>query len=99
MGQPAGHAVQTALLSVRLARTFGWSSGAVADVLYTALLRYVGCTADAPEVAFAAGDEIVWAAAVGPYVMGDVQDRVVHTAVADPERAMAASMGVHCEPT
>ena len=97
MGQPAGHAVQTALLSVRLARTFGLSSGAVADVLYTALLRYVGCTADAPEVAFAAGDEIVLAAAVGPYVMGDVQDRVVHTAVADPERAMAASMAVHCE--
>jgi len=97
MGQPAGHAAETALLSVRLARAFGLSDGAAAHVLYTALLRYVGCTADAPEVASAAGDEIVLAAAVAPYVMGDVQDRVDHTCVADPERAMAASMAVHCE--
>ena len=97
MGQPAGHAVETALLSVRLARAHGLSDGAVNDVLYTGLLRYVGCTADAPELASLAGDEIALGAAVGPHVMGDVADRVAHTAVAKPEHVMAASMAAHCE--
>jgi hypothetical protein len=37
------------------------------------------------------------AATVGPYVMGDVADRVAHTDVPDPERAMATAMAIHCE--
>ena len=47
MGQPSGHAMQTTVLSVRLARALGLSDPAIADVFYVSLLRYIGCTADA----------------------------------------------------
>ena len=97
MGQPSGHAVQTCLLSVRLARDLQLPDDQVSDVFYVALLRYVGCTADASEVARLAGDEIGLAQAVGPYVMGDATDRVSHTAVPNPEQAMATAMAIHCE--
>ena len=77
------------MLSVRLARDLQLPDDQVSDVFYVALLRYLGCTADASEVARLAGDEIDLAQAVGPYVMGDVADRVSHTDVPDPEQAMA----------
>jgi HD-GYP domain-containing protein (c-di-GMP phosphodiesterase class II)/DNA-binding CsgD family transcriptional regulator len=97
MGQPPGHAVQTCVLSVHLARHLGLAEAEISDVFYVSLLRYLGCTADASTVAELSGNEIALAAAVGPYVMGDVPDRVAHTAVDDPEGAMAAAMAVHCE--
>ena len=97
MGQPSGHAMQTTVLSVRLARALGLSDPAIADVFYVSLLRYIGCTADAPEIARLAGDEIALAAAVAPHVMGDAAALVAHTAVPAPEQAMAAAMAVHCE--
>jgi hypothetical protein len=56
-----------------------------------ALLRYLGCIADASEVARPSGDEIGLAAAVGPYVMGDVANRISHTDVPDPEQSMATT--------
>ena len=49
MGQPSGHAVQTCVLSVRLARDLQIPNDQVFDVFYVALLRYLGCTADASE--------------------------------------------------
>ena len=97
MGQPSGHAVQTCVLSVRLARDLQIPNDQVSDVFYVALLRYLGCTADASEVARLSGDEIGLAVAVGPYVMGDIADRVTHTDVADPEQTMATAMAIHCE--
>ena len=98
MGQPSGHAVQTGALSVRLARDLQLPDDQVSDVFYVALLRYLGCTADASEVARLADDEIDLAQAVGPiYVMGDVADRVSHTDVPDPEQAMTTAMAIHCE--
>jgi hypothetical protein len=59
MDQPRGHAVQTCVLSVQLARDLQLSDDRVSDVFYVALLRYLGCTADASEVARLAGD--AWA--------------------------------------
>ncbi|HET9562724.1 MAG TPA: metal-dependent phosphohydrolase, partial [Propionibacteriaceae bacterium] len=97
MGQPSGHAVQTCVLSVRLARDLQLPDDQVSEVFYVALLRYLGCTADASEVARLAGDEIDLAQTVGPYVMGDVVDRVSHSDVPDPEQAMATAMAIHCE--
>ena len=44
----------------------GFPDDQVSDVFYVALLRYLGCTADASEVARLAGDEIGLAVAVGP---------------------------------
>jgi HD-GYP domain-containing protein (c-di-GMP phosphodiesterase class II) len=97
MGQPSGHAVQTCALSVRLAHDLHLPDQRVSEVFYVALLRYLGCTADATEVARLSGDEIGLAAAVGPYVMGDVADRILHTDVPDPEHSMATAMSIHCE--
>ena len=97
MGQPSGHAVQTCVLSVRLAHDLQLRDQWVSEVFYVALLRYLGCTADASEMARISGDEIGLAAAVGPYVMGDVSDRTAHTDVPDPEQSMAAAMAIHCE--
>jgi HD-GYP domain-containing protein (c-di-GMP phosphodiesterase class II)/DNA-binding CsgD family transcriptional regulator len=97
MGQPSGHAMQTTVLAVRLARALGLSETEISDVCNVALLRYIGCTADAPEIARLAGDEIALAAAVAPHVMGDAAARIAHTAVAAPEQAMATAMAVHCE--
>jgi response regulator RpfG family c-di-GMP phosphodiesterase len=97
MGQPSGHAVQTCALSVRLAHDLQLPDQRVSEVFYVALLRYLGCTADATEVARLSGDEIGLAAAVGPYVMGDVADRILHTDVPDPEHSMATAMSIHCE--
>jgi hypothetical protein len=45
MGQPRGHAIQTCVLSVRLAREIQLPEDQVSDVFYVALLRYLGCTA------------------------------------------------------
>ena len=97
MGQPSGHAVQTCSLSVRLAHDLQLPDERVSEVFYVALLRYLGCTADASEVARLSGDEIDLARAVGPYVMGDVDDRISHTDVPDPEQSMATAMAIHCE--
>jgi len=97
MGQPAGHAARTCLFAVRVAVALGVEGVALSDVYYTALLRYLGCTADAYEVSRLAGDERALAVAVGPHVMGDAAEHAAAANVADPGRAMASAMAVHCE--
>jgi HD-GYP domain-containing protein (c-di-GMP phosphodiesterase class II) len=70
-GQPLEHALQTCRLSVATARGLGLDEGAVADVHYLALLRFLGCTADAPEMAdLAGGDNVALLAAMAPVYMG-----------------------------
>ncbi len=71
MGQPLGHAIRCALIADGLAGQLGLIPGARAEVVRVGLLRYLGCTADAAEVAAYAGDEIALAVAVAPHVMGD----------------------------
>ena len=65
MGQPLGHAIRTCLIASGLARECGLPTAARADVFHVGLLRHIGCTADAAEVARFAGDEIAPAVAVG----------------------------------
>ena len=71
MGQPLGHAIRCALIADGLAGQLGLNPDARAEVVRVGLLRYLGCTADAAEVAAYAGDEIALAVAVAPHVMGD----------------------------
>ncbi|MBI3287465.1 MAG: HD domain-containing protein [Chloroflexi bacterium] len=52
-------ALRAALLAVRLGETLGLSEEQLADVYYVALLRAVGCNADAADVAAWFGDELV----------------------------------------
>jgi hypothetical protein len=63
-----------------------------------ALLRYLGCTADASEVARLSGDEIGLAVAVGPYVMGDIADRVTQAGALDARAGSAVVMAADEEP-
>ncbi|GHE78591.1 metal-dependent phosphohydrolase [Amycolatopsis deserti] len=97
LGQPAGHAARTCLLAMRIARALGVGGAALSDVYYVSLLRYVGCTADAFEVAALAGDEIGIAAAVGPVVMGEPAEEAAAVALPGGTAAKAVMMATHCE--
>src|SRR5690349_22943092 len=101
MGQPPGHGARTCLLATELGRRMGLAQGALSDVYTVTLLRFIGCTADAHEVAAFAGDEIALAQVVAPHVMGEAADEAaaVGLPAVDPvlARAKAASMAAHCE--
>lgn len=57
MGNPPEAAMRGCLLATALARRLGVDEATVADVYYTTLLRYVGCTAPAHEQALLAGGD------------------------------------------
>jgi hypothetical protein len=70
-GQPLEHALHSCRLAVALAASLGLDDSSTTDVHYVTLLRFLGCTADAPETArLAGGDGITFLAAMGPVVMG-----------------------------
>lgn len=70
-GQPLGHGLSTSLLSVSLAREMGCEPEQVRSVQQVALLRFLGCVADASETAqMAGGDDLSLIAAMGPVVNG-----------------------------
>jgi hypothetical protein len=70
MGQPLYHAARTCLLSVRVGSELGLPDAELSDVYYLALIRFVGCTADAHEEAVrTGGDEIAFRSMVAPVVM------------------------------
>lgn len=71
MGQPMEHVLRTCLLSLALGRELGVSGGMLSDVYYVALLRLVGCTADAHETAaLAGGDDVGFRSGVAVHTMG-----------------------------
>jgi HD-GYP domain-containing protein (c-di-GMP phosphodiesterase class II) len=76
-GQPIEHALRTCRLSGTVAGELGLDARTVADVHYVALLRFLGCTADAPETAqLAGGDNIAFLSAMAPVVMGSAGEAV-----------------------
>jgi HD-GYP domain-containing protein (c-di-GMP phosphodiesterase class II) len=60
-GSPLEESLKRCLVATRLARIRGCTEPEVSDVLYTALLQHLGCTAYAHEMARAWGDDIVTA--------------------------------------
>src|SRR5713226_5802046 len=59
MGQPLEQALRTCLIAIELAERMGLAKDEISEVFYVALLRFLGCTADAHEVAkMFGGDEI-----------------------------------------
>src|SRR5688572_15152523 len=79
MGQPMEQALRTCLLSMNAASELGTSGPDLADVYYLALLRFVGCTADAHEAAAATGgDEIRDRASLAPVLMADMPEFMAH---------------------
>jgi HD-GYP domain-containing protein (c-di-GMP phosphodiesterase class II)/DNA-binding CsgD family transcriptional regulator len=70
-GQRLGHALRTCVLAVELARAMGRTADDVRTTHQFALLRFLGCTADAAETAAAVGgDDRAYLAAMAPAFMG-----------------------------
>jgi HD-GYP domain-containing protein (c-di-GMP phosphodiesterase class II) len=57
MGQPPQYALRSCLLAIRLGDALGLDEDDLNDVYYLALLRFAGCTADAPLAAAAFGGD------------------------------------------
>lgn len=73
MGQPMEQALRTCLLATRAASDLGLDDDARSDVFYLALLRFIGCTADAyEESAKVGGDEISFYSGVAPHINGEM---------------------------
>jgi HD-GYP domain-containing protein (c-di-GMP phosphodiesterase class II) len=87
-GQPIEHALRSCVVAVRLAETIGLSDTELRDVYYLALLRFMGCTADAHVTASMFGDEVAaagWFATVDSGQPVDVLLAMVrHVSEGDP---------------
>jgi HD-GYP domain-containing protein (c-di-GMP phosphodiesterase class II) len=71
MGQPLEQALRTCLIAIELAERMGLAKGEISEVFYVALLRFLGCTADAHEVSqMLGGDEIAARRASAPVLGG-----------------------------
>jgi HD-GYP domain-containing protein (c-di-GMP phosphodiesterase class II)/DNA-binding CsgD family transcriptional regulator len=66
MGQPLEQGLRTCLVSLELAEAAGVGKDVLPEIYYTALLRFLGCTADAHEAAAIAGNDIALRAAIAP---------------------------------
>lgn len=74
-GQPTEAALRTCWLSIAIGQQMGLAPSDLADVYYVALLRHVGCTADAYEAAaFAGGDDLSFWRAISPFAMGEIDE-------------------------
>jgi HD-GYP domain-containing protein (c-di-GMP phosphodiesterase class II) len=74
-GQPLGHALRTCTIAVALADAVGCEASEQRVVHQFALLRFLGCTADAAETAAAVGgDDLAFFAAMAPAVMGSSRE-------------------------
>lgn len=79
MGQPMEQALHTCLLSMKAARELSVSESQLTDVYYLALLRFVGCTADAHETAAAVGgDDIADRSALASVLMGEMGEYLAY---------------------
>jgi len=73
MGQPLEQALRTCLIATALAERLGLEGEELSEVYYVALLRFLGCTADAHEfAAMVGGDDIGIRAVIAP-VLGGTQ--------------------------
>lgn len=86
-GQPLGHALRTCVRSVAVARDLGLDDEGVREVHHVALLRFLGCSADASETAaMTGGDNLGFVSSMAPVVMGSQREqlaRFVRTVGAD----------------
>jgi HD-GYP domain-containing protein (c-di-GMP phosphodiesterase class II) len=79
MGQPMEHAMTTCLLAMRAGSELGLDDSTLSDVYYLALLRFIGCTADASEFAAAVGgDDVGQRAALAPVINGSTGEFMRH---------------------
>jgi HD-GYP domain-containing protein (c-di-GMP phosphodiesterase class II)/DNA-binding CsgD family transcriptional regulator len=71
MGQPLEQALRTCLIALALGDRLGLTKEELSEVFYVALLRFLGCTADAHEFAnLVGGDDIAVRRAIAPALGG-----------------------------
>jgi HD-GYP domain-containing protein (c-di-GMP phosphodiesterase class II) len=76
-GQPLGHALRTCAIATALAEAMGCGRDDIRTVHQFALLRFLGCTADAAETAaMVGGDDLAINAAMAPVLMGSGREMV-----------------------
>ena len=74
-GQPMGHALRTCAIAVAVAEAMGRAPDELRTVHQFAMLRFLGCTADAAETAAAfGGDDLAVNAAMAPALMGSSRE-------------------------
>jgi HD-GYP domain-containing protein (c-di-GMP phosphodiesterase class II) len=75
MGQPLEQALRTCLIALAIGDRMGLGPSDQADVFYVALLRFLGCTADAHDfAALVGGDDIGIRAAIAPVLGGTARE-------------------------
>ena len=78
-GQPMEHGLRTCWLSLAVAQALGLDDDTQSYVYYVALLRFVGCTSDASEIAaLAGGDDVAFNAAMAPVLMAQPGEGLRH---------------------
>jgi response regulator RpfG family c-di-GMP phosphodiesterase len=94
MGQPTDHSPRTAWLARQLAIAAGLSSTDIAVAQEAALLRWSGCTANAPGFADLFGNDVT-----GRQAMLAMQPDAIHTihAAGGFEQALSPLARIHCE--
>jgi HD-GYP domain-containing protein (c-di-GMP phosphodiesterase class II)/DNA-binding CsgD family transcriptional regulator len=73
-GSPLAESLKRCLVAARLAKIIGCSDAEINDVLYTALLQHLGCTAYAHETARVWGDDVVTTRAAFLSSSGELKD-------------------------
>lgn len=74
-GQPLEHGLRTCLLSLSAGRALGLDGPQLSSVFHVALLRFIGCTSDASEIAVAAGgDDVALNATMAPMLTASPAD-------------------------
>ena len=78
-GQPMDHGLRTSWLSLRVSESLGLDAATRSCVYYVALLRFLGCTSDASEIAaLAGGDDVAFNATMAPALMAPAGEGMRH---------------------
>jgi HD-GYP domain-containing protein (c-di-GMP phosphodiesterase class II)/DNA-binding CsgD family transcriptional regulator len=89
MGQPIDHSTRTAWIATQLAAAAGFNAEVQGQVACTALLRWSGCTANAPEFSELFGDDV-----------GGRRIMLANTSTSDAAglaRSLGPAAEIHCE--
>lgn len=93
MGQPTDHSLRTAWLAAQLARVAGERDAGIATAVEAALLRWSGCTANAPGFSDALGDDV----AVREAMLAQRQGWAKSLDPLGARDALAPLAQIHCE--
>src|SRR5205807_1600097 len=76
LGQPLEHALCSAVVAVRFGEALGLADEDLADAYFLTLLRFVGCTAAAHEMAEVLGDEVAARGWLTPVFTGRPEEMI-----------------------